>query len=150
MGTEAVLKDTMVGVTVIDATLRTTQTTVSVYDSSISEIEIPMAKLEKDLQRYENLVQRKLEATKRQRKAALFGVNDVSHRRENVETGIQCATAASEMARLNLSYTVVVAPCDGKLGRRVLEEGQYNTAGQTITYILPDTQKWLIANYKET
>ena len=54
------------------------------------------------------------------------------------------------MARLNLSYTVVVAPCDGKLGRRSLEEGQYISAGQSITYILPDTQKWIIANYKET
>ena len=30
------------------------------------------------------------------------------------------------------------------------EEGQFITAGQTITYILPDTQKWIIANYKET
>ena len=52
------------------------------------------------------------------------------------------------MAKLNLSYTVVLAPCDGKLGRRALEEGQYITAGQTITYILPNTQKWVIANYK--
>ena len=58
--------------------------------------------------------------------------------------------AALEMARLNLSYTVVLAPCDGKLGRRALEEGQYIGAGQSITYILPDTQKWVIANYKET
>lgn len=54
------------------------------------------------------------------------------------------------MARLNLSYTVVLAPCDGKLGRRALEEGQYITAGQSVTYILPDTRKWIIANYKET
>lgn len=54
------------------------------------------------------------------------------------------------MARLNLSYTVVVAPCDGKLGRRTVEDGQYVSAGQTLTYIMPDTQKWVIANYKET
>ena len=166
----AALKDALAGATVIGATLQTTQTTASVYDASISEIEIRLAKLEKDRQRYENLVkrnaatpiqleqieteysalQRKLEATKRQRSAALSGVNEVSHRRENVEAGIQRATAALEMAKLNLSYTVVVAPCDGKLGRRALEEGQYITAGQTITYILPDTQKWVIANYKET
>ena len=33
---------------------------------------------------------------------------------------------------------------------RSIEEGQYISAGQTITYILPDTQKWVIANYKET
>lgn len=54
------------------------------------------------------------------------------------------------MARLNLSYTVVTAPCDGKLGRRTLEEGQFINAGQTVTYIIPDTQKWVVANYKET
>ena len=170
MEAEAALKDALAGATVIGATLQTTQTTASVYDASISEIEIRLAKLEKDRQRYQNLVQRneatpiqleqieteyeatrkKLEATKRQQKAALSGVNEVSHRRESTEAAIQRATAALEMARLNLSYTVVVAPCDGKLGRRALEEGQFITAGQTITYILPDTQKWIVANYKET
>ena len=170
MEAEAALKDAMAGADVIGATLQTTQSTASVYDASLAEIEIRLAKLEKDRQRYQNLVkrnaatpiqleqieteyaalQRKLEATKRQRKAALSGVNEVSHRRENVEAGIQRATAALEMAKLNLSYTVVVAPCDGKLGRRALEEGQYISAGQTITYILPNTQKWVVANYKET
>lgn len=170
MEAEAALKDAQAGATVIGATLQTTQTTASVYESSISEVEIRLAKLEKDRTRYQNLVKRnaatpiqleqieteyeatrkKLEALKRQQKAALSGVNEVSHRRENTEAAIQRATAALEMARLNLSYTVVVAPCDGKLGRRALEEGQFITAGQTITYILPDTQKWIIANYKET
>ena len=169
MEAEAALKDAQAGATVIGATLQTTQTTASVYDASISEIEIRLAKLEKDRQRYENLVKRnaatpiqleqieteyeathkKLEAVKRQRKA-LSGVNEVSHRRESTEAAIQRATAALEMAKLNLSYTVVVAPCDGKLGRRALEEGQFISAGQTITYILPDTQKWIVANYKET
>lgn len=170
MEAEAALKDAQAGATVIGATLQTTQTTASVYEASISEVEIRLAKLEKDRTRYQNLVKRnaatpiqleqieteyeatrkKLEALKRQQKAALSGVNEVSHRRENTEAAIQRATAALEMARLNLSYTVVVAPCDGKLGRRALEEGQFITAGQTITYILPDTQKWVIANYKET
>ena len=67
-------------------------------------------------------------------------LNEVSHRRESTEAAIQRATAALEMARLNLSYTVVVAPCDGKLGRRALEEGQFITAGQTITCLLYTSQ----------
>ena len=170
MEAEAALKDALAGATVIDATLQTTQNSASVYEASIAEIEIRLAKLEKDRQRYENLVKRnaatpiqleqieteyeatrkKLEATKRQQRAAISGVKEVPNRRESTEAAIQRATAALEMARLNLSYTVVVAPCDGKLGRRTLEEGQYITAGQTVTYILPDTQKWVIANYKET
>ena len=170
MEAEAALKDAMAGATVIDATLQTTQNSASVYEASIAEIEIRLAKLDKDRQRYENLVKRnaatpiqleqieteyaatrkKLEATKRQQRAALSGINEVSNRKMSTEAAIQRATAALEMARLNLSYTVVVAPCDGKLGRRSLEEGQYITAGQSITYILPDGPKWVIANYKET
>lgn len=170
MEAEAALKDAQAGATVINATLNTTQTTASVYDASIAEIEVRLAKLEKDRKRYENLVKRnaatpiqleqivtdyeatrkKLEAVQRQKKAALSGVDEVSYRRVSTEAAIQRATAALEMARLNLSYTVVVAPCDGKLGRRALEEGQFISAGQTITYILPDTQKWIVANYKET
>ena len=114
MEAEAALKDAMAGANVVDASLQTTQTSATVYEASIAEIEIRLAKLDKDRQRYQN------------------------------------AQAALEMAKLNLSYCVVTAPCDGKLGRRALEEGQAVNAGQTITYIMPNTQKWVIANYKET
>lgn len=170
MEAEAALKDALAGATVMNATLQTTQNNASVFEASIAEIEIRLAKLEKDRQRYTNLLKRnaatpiqleqieteyeatrkKLEAVKRQQKAARSGVNEVSQRRQNIEASIQRAQAALDMARLNLSYCVVTAPCDGKLGRRALEEGQFIGAGQTITYIMPDTQKWIIANYKET
>lgn len=170
MEAEATLKDALAGATVMDATLQTTQNNASVFDASIAEIEIRLAKLEKDRQRYANLLKRnaatpiqleqieteyeatrkKLEAVKRQQQAARSGVNEVSHRRQNIEASIQRAQAALDMARLNLSYCVVTAPCDGKLGRRALEEGQFIGAGQTVTYIVPDTQKWIVANYKET
>lgn len=58
MEAEAALKDAMAGATVIDATLQTTQNSASVYEASIAEIEIRLAKLEKDRQRYENLLKR--------------------------------------------------------------------------------------------
>ena len=129
-------------------------------------VEIRLAKLDKDRKRYENLLQRnaatpiqleqieteyeatkkKLVALKRQQEAAMSGVNEVSTRRQNMDAAIQRAQAALDMARLNLSYTVVTAPCDGQLGRRAIEEGQFISAGQTITYILPDTQKWTHRN----
>lgn len=170
MEAEAALKDALAGNAVINSTLNTTQASASVFEASIAEVEIRLAKLEKDRQRYENLLERnaatpiqleqiateydatkkKLEALKKQQKAALSGVQEVSGRRENTEAAVQRAKAALEMAKLNLSYTVVVAPCDGKLGRRAIEEGQYIPAGQTITYIMPDSKKWIIANYKET
>ena len=170
MEAEAALKDAMAGANVIDASVQTTQTSATVYEASIAEIEVRLAKLEKDRQRYQNLVARnaatpiqleqieteynatkkKLDAVRRQQKAAYSGVNEVQTRKKNTAAAIERAQAALEMAKLNLSYCVVVAPCDGKLGRRSIEEGQMVNAGTTITYIIPTNNKWVIANYKET
>lgn len=170
MEAEAALKDAKASGNVINASEQTTQTSATVYDASIDEIEVRLAKLAKDIERYRNLVankaatpiqleqleveyeatQKKLEATKKQQEAAYKGVNEVSTRRGSVAAAIQRAEAAVEMAKLNLSYCVVVAPCDGKLGRRTIEEGQMVNSGTTITYIIPNNQKWVIANYKET
>ena len=170
MEAEAALKDAKAGANVNSATEQTTQASAAVYSASIDEIEVRLAKLSKDIERYRNLVankaatpiqleqleveydatKKKLEAARKQQEAAYKGVNEVTTRRGNVDAAIQRAEAAVEMARLNLSYCVVVAPCDGKLGRRTIEEGQMVNAGTTITYIIPDNQKWVIANYKET
>ena len=49
----------MAGATVIDATLQTTRSNASVYEASIAEMEIRLAKLKKDRQRYQNLVETK-------------------------------------------------------------------------------------------
>ena len=89
-------------------------------------------------------------ALKQQREAAYSSITEVDQRQENAEAAILRAEAAVELARLNLSYTVVTAPCDGYLGRRSIEEGQLVSAGQTLTTIIPDTRKWVVANYKET
>ena len=170
MEAEAALKDAKAGANVIDATEDRTQTSATVYSASIDEIEVRLAKLAKDCDRYRNLVakkaatpiqleqleveyaatKKKLESVKKQQAAAFKSVNEVSTRKQSVAAAIERAEAAVEMARLNLSYCVVVAPCDGKLGRRSIEEGQMVNAGTTITYIVPDNQKWVVANYKET
>ena len=167
MEAEAALKDAKAGANVINATEQTTETSASIYQASIDEINVRLAKLAKDCERYRNLVEKKaatpiqieqleveyaatkkkLEGVKKQQAAAYKGVNEVTTRKQNVAASIE---AAVEMAKLNLSYCVVVAPCDGKLGRRSIEEGQMVNAGTTITYIIPTNNKWVIANYKET
>lgn len=55
-----------------------------------------------------------------------------------------------DLAKLNLSYTVLTAPYDGYMGRRTLESGQYVQTGQTISYLVRNKDKWITANYKET
>ena len=92
----------------------------------------------------------RVNALEQQRNAARSSVTEVDQRQENAEAAIMRAEAAVEMARLNLSYTVVLAPCDGYLGRRSIEEGQLVSTGQTLTTLISDMQKWIVANYKET
>ena len=167
---EANLKDALAGSVGVDATVNRTQTNSQVFDSSIAEIEVRLEKLQKDVERYSNLVARdaatpiqleqieteykatlkRLEAARKQKATAVAGVSEASTKRANTEAAIQLAEAALEQAKLNLSYTVVVAPCDGQIGRRAIEEGQFIAAGTPITTVIPEREKWVIANFRET
>lgn len=167
---EASLMDAHSGRKVVGNTLNTASNSASVYDASIEEAELRVAKLQRDYDRYAKLLEKKAStpviveqykteldmakarvcALKRQREAARWSVSEVSQRQENAEAAILRAEAAVDMARLNLSYTVVTAAADGCVGRRTIEEGQLVSPGQTITTLIPDTRKWVVANFKET
>ena len=69
---------------------------------------------------------------------------------DGAEANILRCEASLDIARLNLSYTVLTAPYDGYIGRRTLEPGQYVQSGQTISYLVRSKDKWVTANYKET
>jgi len=54
-----------------------------------------------------------------------------------------------EAAKLDLSYTTIVAPCDGRVTRKSVEPGDYVQVGQQLMSIVP-TNVWVVANFKET
>lgn len=166
----AALIDARSGRKIAGNTVNTASTSASVFESTIEEAELRVEKLQRDYDRYLRLLERKaatpvvveqyrteldmakarVSAMRRQREAAQSTVSEVSQRQENADAAIMRAEAAVEMAHLNLSYTVVTAPADGFLGRRTIEEGQLVNLGQTITTIMPDGPKWIVANFKET
>ena len=153
-----------------EGSVGTASFSASVYDASIKEAELRVEKLQRDYDRHTKLLAKnastpviveqckseldmanaRVAAMRQQREAARSSVGEVSQRRENAEAAIQRAQAAVDMARLNLSYCVELGPRRSMQKRSALEEGQAVNAGQTITYIMPDTEKWVIANYKET
>lgn len=167
---EASLMDARSGRKVTSNTLNTVSSSATVYDASIEEAELRAAKLQRDYDRYAKLLEKnastpvvveqykteldmaraRVSALRRQREAARSSVSEASQRQENAEAAILRAEAAADMARLNLSYTVVTAPADGYVGRRTIEEGQLVSPGQTVTTLIPDTRKWIVANFKET
>ena len=167
---EAQLMDARSGRKVIGNSVNTASSSATVLDASIEEAELRVEKLERDYRRYSALLEKKastpviveqykteldmakarVSALKRQREAARSTVSEVSQRQENADAAILRAEAAVDMARLNLSYTVITAPADGYLGRRTIEQGQLVSPGQTITTLIPDGKKWVVANFKET
>ena len=52
-------------------------------------------------------------------------------------------------AKLNLSYTKIFAPGDGRVTRKSVEAGDYLQAGQQIMSIVPE-EVWVVANFKES
>lgn len=167
---EAALIDARSGRKVVGNTVNTASTSAAVFESTIDEAELRVEKLQRDYDRYSRLLEQKattpvvveqyrteldmakarVSALRRQREAARSTVSEVNQRRENADAAIMRAEAAVDMARLNLSYTVITAPADGFLGRRSIEVGQLVNPGQTITTIMPEGSKWIVANFKET
>lgn len=167
---EAALIDAQSGRKVVGNTVNTASTSAAVFESTIEEAELRVEKLQRDYDRYSRLLERKattpvvveqyrteldmakarVSALRRQREAARSTVSEVNQRRENADAAIMRAEAAVDMAQLNLSYTVITAPADGFLGRRSIEVGQLVNPGQTITTIMPEGSKWIVANFKET
>lgn len=92
--------------------------------------------------RYEQLL--------RAKRTTSLAKSEQGHRLEQNEAAIRLAEAAVELARLNLSYTVIVAPCDGVTGRKQIDEGQLVQPGQTLLDVVDSGEVWVTANYRET
>ncbi|MDR7370341.1 HlyD family secretion protein [Flavobacterium aquidurense] len=71
----------------------------------------------------------------------------------NLEAGratIARKKADLEAAKLQLSYTNIIAPSDGYVGERNLSIGELINANQTIATIVLNQKLWISANFKET
>jgi membrane fusion protein (multidrug efflux system) len=62
---------------------------------------------------------------------------------------LQQARAAVEQAELQLSYTKIYAPADGRVTRKAVEPGNYAQIGQALMAVVSG-DLWVVANFKET
>jgi membrane fusion protein (multidrug efflux system) len=60
------------------------------------------------------------------------------------------AAAVERQAELNLGYTTVSAPIDGVVGNRTLRAGQFVQAGTQLMSLVPTSNVYVVANFKET
>lgn len=107
-----------------------------------------------DEQQKASSTQRSASAAVRQSEAALaaaikqVGVLQAAVRQ--AEADVTAAQASVDQAKLNLSYTRIVAPVDGMVGQRSVRLGAYVSAGTRLLAVVPLQQTYITANYLET
>lgn len=167
---EAAYWEAQAGQGVTSSSINTVRNNTSVADANLAEMKVRLANAEQNYNRYVNLLKdesvsrqqfemvsteyeamkAKYQAMLTQRQSTELATSEVSKRLTVNAASIKRAQAALDMARLNLSYTIITAPYDGYVGRRTLQEGQLIQPGQALVSIVRDDQKWITANYKET
>ncbi len=149
--------------------LSTTQNNVAVNQAAIAEAQAVMDNAYRELARYTQLLKdesvtqqqfdrietayttakARYEMMVKQQQSTSLTTREVGHRLEQGDAALEVATAAVELAELDLSYTVITAPCDGYTSRKTLQEGQLIGRGQPLLSIVDVAHTWVIANYKE-
>jgi membrane fusion protein (multidrug efflux system) len=155
----------------------TYQANVSIVEAQIEEAKVNVWRANQDFARYENLIkdhsitQQEFEqasatkqkaerqlavlvaqknAAERQAKAAGKQTRATSEQTSVANANIKARQADIDNAKLNLSYTVITAPADGRVSKVNAQLGQYLQAGQSLFSIISTSEPWVVANFKET
>lgn len=163
-------QNALAGRTVADRSVGVASANVAVSEASIAEAKVLMENAAIDLERYRKLLEKdavtrqqydgaetdykarkaRYEMLARQRSATSSVVAETRQRIAQNDAGIELAKALLETAELNLSYTVITAPCDGYASRKEIQIGQLVQPGQTLLDIVDGSEVWITANYRET
>ena len=111
------------------------------FDQIKTEYEAQKAQLEVQIAQLQSVVNTK--------RSSELTVNEVKSRLGMNDAEIKRAENALEMAKLNLSYTVITAPHDGIMGRRSVNVGQLLNPSQQVATIVDINNVWITANYRE-
>ncbi len=158
------------GKSAVSAAITTTASQISVSEASIEGTRVEMENAARDVERYESLLNDKAVTPKqyddartkyetlkakyemlcRQKQSTALSKDEKATQLGQHDASIELALASVELAKLNLSYTVITAPADGYTSRRNLQVGQLVQPGQTLLSIVDENDVWVIANYKES
>lgn len=164
------MQNALLGKVVATEAENTAENDITVTDAALAEVNVLLENARRDLDRYKALLEQeavtqqqydgvetnylalkaKQEMLARQKKSTGLVARQQSQRVGQNEAGIEVAQAAVELAGLNLSYTVITAPCDGVTSKRFIQPGQLVQPGQPLLSVVDTGNTWVIANYKET
>ncbi len=156
------------------ARLRTMKTSqrahVETAGANIAAVQAKREQIQKDLQRFQNLIARgsaaeqsldKVQAESRQAAAELRGSQASASAEHNqlaaldieiseTEARLENAKAQLSLAKIDLEHTQVKAPVDGIIGNRGVQLGQLVRPGLALASLVQSSKIWVEANFKET
>lgn len=167
---EAAVEDSHSQLSVLSAGIFSAQTGTRVNEDQIKGARARYVQQQQDISRYTNLVQEEaatgaeleqvkarydvaesdFSAAKNGLKTSESRIAELKTHYRVLQADIKRKEAALELARLNLSYTIIRAPYEGRVGRKSILEGQQIQPGQPLVSIINESEKWIIANFKET
>jgi membrane fusion protein (multidrug efflux system) len=81
---------------------------------------------------------------------AIANVGVLEAQQQEAEHQLQELKTAQAKAERDLSFTVIRAPIDGVIGNRAMQVGDYVQPGQRLASLVPLTDVYVDANFKET
>lgn len=167
---EADLQRELAGGEATTSGINVTQQNMTVSDAGIEEARVHLDNARTDDQRYAQLLKNdavtrqqydqihtaylaakaRYEQAVRSKGSLAKAAQEQGHRLSQNNAAVEVAKAQVKLARLNLSYTVVVATADGVVGKKNIHEGQFVQPGQALVDIVDDSELWVVANYRET
>ncbi|MGC4037722.1 MAG: HlyD family secretion protein [Chitinophagaceae bacterium] len=159
------------------ANIATSKASIGTADAQIEAAKVTVWRATQDYERYANLIkdhsitqqqyeqalaakqtaEKQLAILQEQKNQAAQQTNAVSV--QSNATAQQIGIAEStikqkqvdiDAAKLNLSYTVIIAPEAGRVSKVNIQSGQFLQAGQALFSIVHSTSVWVVANFKET
>ena len=159
------------------ANISPTRASISTADAQIEAAKINVWRTTQDYERYSNLIkdhsitqqqyeqamaakqtaEKQLAILQEQKNQAAQQTNAVSAQSNatSQQIGIAESTIKQKQvdidaAKLNLSYTAIVAPEAGMISKVNIQTGQFLQAGQALFSVVHSNSVWVVANFKET
>lgn len=167
---EAVLEDAYAQIKVLEAAINVAQTGVLVNKNQIASAKARLWQQKQDNLRYKTLLteeavtgqeyeqvktrydvaQNDYDATENTLLSTQSRIQELQTRKALIIADIKRKKAILDLAKINLTYTIITSPYSGKTGRKQILEGQQVQLGQPLVSIVNENQKWITANFKET
>lgn len=138
-----------VGISVEEVTLRQAKRDLTRDEALFNEGSITQRQYERSQSSYQTAVQQ-LASSKSKLRQAGTQTGNANAQIQRAKANIAAKETALDKAKLNLSYTKIVAPSEGKLGKTNLKTGQYVQGGQQLFSLVSNDNYWIVANFKET